>query len=75
MDLFVGFFVGTASLMLLTALLKPVLMRMETFGPFIGFLTPFLVGLIGGARTAFHGHRHQLSLRAALLSGFFIRRT
>ena len=63
---FVGFFIGTASFMVLTALLKPWLMSLDMLGRTIGFLAPPLLGLVLGFRTALFGHRYRLSLAACL---------
>lgn len=63
---FVGFFVGTATFMALTAVLKPWLVSWDMLGRTIGFLGPPLIGLVLGVRTALFGNRHRLSLGASL---------
>ena len=67
---FVGLFVGTAAFMLITAGLKPLILGLGSIGPLIGFLTPFIVGLFGGCRTAYVGYRANLRLPLALRKAF-----
>ena len=70
---FTGLFVGTVVLMLITAALRPVLLELGSAGRLAGFLSPFLVGIIGGIRTAYIGYRDNSRLLLAIRRAFLFR--
>ena len=70
---FAGLFVGTAVLMLITAALRPMLLELGSAGKLVGFLSPFLVGVIVGVRTAYIGYRDNSRLLLAIRRAFLFR--
>ena len=70
---FIGFSLGTAATMVLTSLLRPILLGLGQTGSLVGFLSPFLIGVFGGFRTALFGYRDRNRVVDALRRAFLFR--
>ena len=62
----IGVVLGTASTMVLTSLLRPLLIDTPTWVRLIVAVSPFIVGAAYGARTFTFGRHGALTLRSAL---------